>query len=100
MGFWGFIIGAGTGFLLSTVFIFPPDILNIKLLNMTIGDILRILGGLLVVPLGGVMGARICKWFAWAIADFKMKRDARIEQYGKPGSSHYRKHLVKDRREE
>jgi len=55
----GIIIGAGAGFWLSNLFIFPTDILNLKFADMTIGDILRILGGLLPVCWGAVIGGAI-----------------------------------------
>jgi hypothetical protein len=41
----GGVIGFGIGLFLSYFFIFPADILSIKLVNLTIGDCLRIFGG-------------------------------------------------------
>jgi len=43
---WGTIIGFVIGAWLSYSFIFPADILDLKLAAITIGDLLRILGGL------------------------------------------------------
>jgi hypothetical protein len=96
----GFIIGAAAGLLLSNVFIFPNDLLSRQLVEMTIGDILRILGGLVVIPLLGGIGGKMFSWFVWAVSDFKIERSARIEQYGKWGSNRYRGHLAKRSKKE
>jgi len=53
------IIGFGVALGLSVWFIFPADVLNLKLVAMTVGDILRILVGLLVTLLGGGIGLLI-----------------------------------------
>lgn len=59
MGVIGLIIGAGVGLWLSNLFIFPNDVLSLKLADITIGDILRIPGGLVVVLFGGIIGGNI-----------------------------------------
>jgi hypothetical protein len=41
------LIGFAVGVIASWVFIFPPEILSIKLAALTTGDLLRILGGLI-----------------------------------------------------
>jgi hypothetical protein len=46
--FIGGVIGLGIGLALSYFFIFPTDILSMKLIDLTIGDLLRILAGLVV----------------------------------------------------
>jgi hypothetical protein len=51
----GAIIGLILGYLLATK-IFPPGILSIRLLELTIGDLLRIIGGLLVILMGLITG--------------------------------------------
>jgi len=53
---WGTLVGLGIGFWLAYTFIFPADILNIRLAAMTIGDLLRIFGGLVVTALVGAIG--------------------------------------------
>jgi hypothetical protein len=59
MPFIGFIIGVGLGLWLSSIFIFPSDVLNLKLAAMTIGDFLRIIGGLAVTIILGIIGGFI-----------------------------------------
>lgn len=53
----GGVIGLVIGIYISCSFIFPADILALKLVNMTIGDILRILGGLTVIANAAGFGA-------------------------------------------
>jgi uncharacterized membrane protein SpoIIM required for sporulation len=60
----GFIIGAGVGFLLSAFFIIPGAVLNIRLVALAIGDILRIIGAVVVVFVGGIIGGYIGSRFA------------------------------------
>jgi hypothetical protein len=45
---WGTIVGLAVGAWLSYSFILPTDILNLKLVAMTIGDILRMVGALAI----------------------------------------------------
>jgi len=63
MPFIGFIIGVGAGLLLSNFFIFPNDILSLRLVAMTVGDLLRILGGVVVAVIVGVIGGFIGFFF-------------------------------------
>lgn len=42
---WGAIVGFAIGSWLSYSFIFPADIIGLKLAGITIGDLLRIFGG-------------------------------------------------------
>jgi hypothetical protein len=123
MALWiGIIIGAGAGFVLSTFFIFPSDVLNLRIIEMTIGDILRILGGLLVVVMGGTLGRRSVDYFEdlafrikvwWLEAGLKAYhrrkemgaptgdetektgKEGRIELYGKMGSDRYNEHIAR-----
>ena len=62
-GLLGFIIGIGVGLWLCFLFIFPPDVLNIKLLELTIGEFLRIWFGLGISVLVGICGAVIGSFF-------------------------------------
>jgi hypothetical protein len=55
-GFIGSIIGLGAGFFVSYFFIFPNDMLNLRLAMITMGDILRILGGIIVLVIGSTIG--------------------------------------------
>jgi hypothetical protein len=57
--FIGFIIGAGAGLLLSAFFIIPEAVLNIRLVALAIGDILCIIGAVVVVFVGGIIGGYI-----------------------------------------
>lgn len=94
----GFIIGAGAGCLLSTVFIFPDNLLNIKLAEMTIGYLLQIFGGLIVICFLGVIGSRVCNWISekWECANIgSTTRDQRIEMYGEMGSDRYNEHIAR-----
>ena len=53
--FWGTIIGLIIGASLSYNFILPADVWNLKLAAMTIGDLIRILGALVVTfGVGGI----------------------------------------------
>jgi hypothetical protein len=56
-GFIGGIIGLGVGLWVSVSFIFPSNVLDLKLADMTIGDVGRILGGMVVTLLGLGFGA-------------------------------------------
>ena len=53
---WGTIIGVVIGALLSYSFIFPPNILDLKLAAMTIGDLFRIFGGLVATVMAAGIG--------------------------------------------
>jgi hypothetical protein len=57
--FIGGIIGFGAGLWLSVMFIFPDHALRTPLSAMTLGYILRILGGLIVTLVGGGIGGSI-----------------------------------------
>jgi hypothetical protein len=65
MQHWGFIIWSGlivgfaVGCVVSYLFIFPANILNLKLADLTIGDLLRIFGGLGCIGLASSLGLRI-----------------------------------------
>lgn len=93
----GAVIGAGFGFWISILFIFPPDVLSTKFSDMTIGFFLRIFGGLCAVCWGAVVGGMVCVLFwGWVdkqISYFKNGRNSRIEQFGKCGSIVYKGHL-------
>jgi hypothetical protein len=56
----GAIVGFVAGLFLSNAFIFPAEVLSLKFAVMTIGDFLRIIGGVLVTLLatgiGGIIG--------------------------------------------
>ncbi|MGD0236210.1 MAG: hypothetical protein ABSC55_16950 [Syntrophorhabdales bacterium] len=56
---WGIIIGLGVGAWLSYSFILPADVLNLKLAEITIGDILRILGAFFATFGGAGIGSLI-----------------------------------------
>lgn len=43
---WTTIVGFGVGLVLSHVWIFPAHAVDMRLVNMTVGDLLRIFGGL------------------------------------------------------
>lgn len=58
MGF-GLLVGLCAGLWLSVTFIFPADVLSIKLTALTIGDLLRILGGALATIAATVIGTFI-----------------------------------------
>jgi len=53
----GFIIGVWVGLWLSSLFIFPADVLNLKFAFMTIGDVLRIIAGCGASLISGCIGA-------------------------------------------
>lgn len=53
---WGAIIGLVIGGWVSYTFIFPHDVLSISLAAITIGDILRIVGGLIATFIAAVIG--------------------------------------------
>ena len=57
--FIGFLIGSIIGCVLANTFIFPADIFNIKLGNLTIGDVLRIFGGVMVILISTGLGIAI-----------------------------------------
>ena len=57
--FVGVVLGLGVGLWLSVMFIFPDNVLNIPLSAMTLGYILRLLGGLSVTLLGAAIGGFI-----------------------------------------
>jgi hypothetical protein len=54
--FWGIVIGFAIGAYFSYAVILPPDILNLKLVNMTIGDVLRIFAALVIAFIGAGTG--------------------------------------------
>ena len=54
-----FIICTVGGVLIAKFFIFPDDVVNLKLAAMTIGDIWRIVWGVIVVIVGAVIGGNI-----------------------------------------
>lgn len=53
---WGTIVGLVIGVWLSYSFIFPADILGLKLAAITIGDLLRIFGGLVATVVAAKLG--------------------------------------------
>lgn len=53
---WRIVIGFAVGLLLSIFFIFPADLLSLKLVEMTVGNFLRILMGFLVIIMAPVIG--------------------------------------------
>jgi len=53
---WGAIVGFAVGAWLSYSFILPADILNLKLVAMTIGDLLRIFGALVATLVAAGIG--------------------------------------------
>jgi hypothetical protein len=53
---WGTIIGLGLGAWLSYSFILPVGILGLKLAELTIGDVLRVFGGLAATILAAGIG--------------------------------------------
>jgi hypothetical protein len=55
----GAITGVIVCFLIAKSFIFPVDILGLKLAEITIGDILRIVGGVVVIIIGWFVGGFI-----------------------------------------
>jgi hypothetical protein len=57
--FIGALIGLAIGYAVCYFFIFPTDLLSIKLVNLTIGDVLRILGGLVVILITTIVGGNI-----------------------------------------
>ncbi len=57
----GGIIGFIVGLVISNAFIFPADVLSLKLANLTIGDVLRIIGGIAAIL--------IAAWIGWFIGD-------------------------------
>ena len=59
----GVVIGFIVGLLLSNSFIFSIDILDINPVQMTTGDFLRILGGLVVIIVVIVIGSKIGSLF-------------------------------------
>jgi hypothetical protein len=54
----GIICGV-IGFAISYFFIFPKDFLSLKLVDMTVGDILWIIGGVVIPIIGLVIGHAI-----------------------------------------
>lgn len=57
--FVGAFIGLAIGYAACHFFIFPADLLSIKLAELTIGDVLRILGGIAVILFTTVIGGNI-----------------------------------------
>ena len=53
---WGTIIGFVIGVFVSYSFIFPANILDLRLVAMTIGDLLRIFGGLVATVVVAYIG--------------------------------------------
>lgn len=53
---WGAIVGFAIGFWLSYSFIFPADIIGLKLAGITIGDLLRIFGGFVATVVAAQLG--------------------------------------------
>lgn len=53
---WRIVIGFAVGLLLSIFFIFPADMLSLKLVEMTMGNFLRVLGGFAVIIMAPVIG--------------------------------------------
>lgn len=53
---WGTIVGLVVGVWVSYSFILPVDILNLKLSAITIGDILRIFGALVITIVAAKVG--------------------------------------------
>lgn len=52
-----FIIGTVVGIGIAKFFILPDDVMNLRLAAMTIGDLLRIGAGVVVIVIGAGIGA-------------------------------------------
>jgi hypothetical protein len=53
------ILGFIVGYLIASYFIFPAEVLNIELAHLTIGNLLRIVIGVIVFLVGGGVGLLI-----------------------------------------
>ena len=56
---WSSFVGFGVGLCLSYLCIFPAHVVDMRLVHMTVGDLLRILGGLLVANIIGLATGRL-----------------------------------------
>lgn len=73
----GTIVGFAIGIWFAYNLIFPPDLLNIRLSELTIGNILRIIGGILVAVIIAGIGNLIGSYGE------EKEREERIrKQYG------------------
>jgi hypothetical protein len=75
--FWVFIIGVVFGWLVSNIFIFPNDLLRLKLVDMTIGDVLFILSGVLFIIIGGTIGGFMGKLRSFSLFKRRDRRELR-----------------------
>jgi hypothetical protein len=55
----GGLIGFGIALALASYFIFPTDMLNIKIVNLTVGDVIRIAFGVIVIIISIIIGGNI-----------------------------------------
>jgi hypothetical protein len=55
----GGLIGFGIALVLSIYFIFPTGMLNIKIVDLTVGDVLRIVAGVIVIIISIIIGGNI-----------------------------------------
>lgn len=53
---WGTIVGFAFGIWLSYSYILPGDILNLKLSALTVGDIFRMIGALVIIGICAGIG--------------------------------------------
>lgn len=55
----GAIVGLVIFYFIASNFIFPAGLLRIKIMELTIGDLLLIIVGLIVILIGGIIGGII-----------------------------------------
>ncbi len=57
----GIVIGIVIGVVVATMFVFPPNLIEMKIVEITIGDILRIGGGVFVILIGAIGGVIVAR---------------------------------------